>query len=123
MKLADYKTCFDHKFLKDTSPFCGAIDTPALDFWWRVPWVSKPGWIPTCVLPHMGVIGFLRFTSGATPADLLVAGIAFNGWWWTFKNNRLFNGMIELHLTNHLEWTANFEANGKDQYIESVEMS
>ena len=28
------------------SPFCGATDTPVLDFWWRLPWVSKPGWIP-----------------------------------------------------------------------------
>ena len=28
------------------SPFCGATDTPVLDFWWCLPWVSKPGWIP-----------------------------------------------------------------------------
>ena len=34
------------KFLEDMSPFCGATDTPFLDFWWRLPWVSKPGWIP-----------------------------------------------------------------------------
>ena len=25
--------------------FCGTTDTPVLDFWWRLPWVSKPGWI------------------------------------------------------------------------------
>ena len=25
--------------------FCGATDTPVLDFWLRLPWVSKPGWI------------------------------------------------------------------------------
>ena len=24
----------------------GATDTPFLDFCWRLPWVSKPGWIP-----------------------------------------------------------------------------
>ena len=37
---------FLNKFLEDMSPFCGATDTPVLDFWWRLPWVSKPGWIP-----------------------------------------------------------------------------
>ena len=24
--------------------FLWATDTPVLDFWWRLPWVSKPGW-------------------------------------------------------------------------------
>ena len=38
--------CFFKIFLEDTSPFCGATDTPVLDFWWRLPWVSKLGWIP-----------------------------------------------------------------------------
>ena len=33
-------------FFEDISPFRGDIDTPVLDFWWRLPWVSKPGWIP-----------------------------------------------------------------------------
>ena len=33
------------KFLEDTCPFCGATDTPVLEFWWRLPWVSKTGWI------------------------------------------------------------------------------
>ena len=32
------------KFLEVTCPFCGATDTPVLDFWWCLPWVSKPGW-------------------------------------------------------------------------------
>ena len=32
------------KFLEDTCPSCGATGTPVLDFWWRLPWVSKPGW-------------------------------------------------------------------------------
>ena len=27
------------------SPFCGATDTPILDFWWRLVWVSKPEWV------------------------------------------------------------------------------
>ena len=58
------------------NPFCGASDTPVLDFWWHLPWVSKPGWIPHlhALLPVCNE--FLRFTSGATPADLLVANMA-----------------------------------------------
>ena len=31
--------------LEDISPFCGATDIAVLDFWWRLPRVSKPGWI------------------------------------------------------------------------------
>ena len=38
--------------LEDISPFRGATDTPVLDFWWRLPWVSKPGWIP-CMLSRL----------------------------------------------------------------------
>ena len=30
------------KNFEDTSPFCGAIDAPVLDFLWHLPWVSKP---------------------------------------------------------------------------------
>ena len=30
--------------MEDTCPFCGATDTPVLDFWLRLPWGSKPGW-------------------------------------------------------------------------------
>ena len=28
-------------FLEDISPFCGATDTPVLDFWWRLLWVPN----------------------------------------------------------------------------------
>ena len=58
------------------SPFCGAIDTLVLGFWWHIPWVSKPGWIPHlhALLPECNE--FLRFTSGAKPADLLMASMA-----------------------------------------------
>ena len=38
------------------SPFCWATDTPVLDFWWHLLWVSKPEW------------GLIH--PGATPADL-----------------------------------------------------
>ena len=59
------------KFFGGHESFCGATDTPVLDFWWCLPWVSKPGWIP-----HLRALSpvcheFLRFTSGATPADCI----------------------------------------------------
>ena len=44
--LAFLQTFFYCKFLEDISPFCGATDTTVLDFWWPLPWVSKPWWIP-----------------------------------------------------------------------------
>ena len=44
---SNYKASCSHnsflkKFLEDISYFCGATDTPVLDFLWRLPWVSKP---------------------------------------------------------------------------------
>ena len=56
--------------------FCGATDTPVLDFWWRLSWVSKPGWIPClhALLPACNE--FLRLISGATPADCIEVGMA-----------------------------------------------
>ena len=38
---------FFKKKLADIGPLCGDTDTPVLDFWWRLHWVSKPGWIPS----------------------------------------------------------------------------
>ena len=58
-------------FFEDMSPFCGATDTPVLDFWWCLPWVSKPGWIPRLRALSPACQEFLRFTSGATPADCI----------------------------------------------------
>ena len=49
---------------EEISPFYGANETPVLGLWWYLPYVSKP----TCNL-------FLRFTFGATLADLLAAGM------------------------------------------------
>ena len=34
-------------FFKIYESFFGATDTPVLNFWWRLPWVSKPSWIPS----------------------------------------------------------------------------
>ena len=53
-----------YKHLEDMSPF-----------WWWLHWFSKLGWI--CHLCDLSLAwnGFLRFTSGATPADLLTASM------------------------------------------------
>ena len=70
---------FLKKNLEDISPFCGATDTPVLDFWLCLLWVSKLEW--AALFTHDGgtcVTSSLRFTSGVTPADLLAAS---NGSW------------------------------------------
>ena len=60
--------------LEDISPFCGATDTPVLDFWWCLLWVPKPLWAALFALGKgVCVTCSLRFTSGATPADMLAA--------------------------------------------------
>ena len=49
LKLQEYTNYSKHRFFKifgRHKSFCGATDTPVLDFWWHMPWVSKPGWIP-----------------------------------------------------------------------------
>ena len=50
---------------------------PVLDFWWCLLSVSKPEWVALFALGG-GVhdVCSLRFTSGVTPADLLVASMA-----------------------------------------------
>ena len=67
------------KLFEDMSPFCGATDAPVLDFWWRLPWVSKPGWI-SCVFLACVI---LRFTSGAAPADWIEVIMAAEPFWST----------------------------------------
>ena len=62
--------------LDDISHFCGPTNIGVLDFWWHLIWVSKPGWIPFLHASSPLCNGFHRFTSGATPADHLVAGHA-----------------------------------------------
>ena len=53
-------------FLEDNSTFCGATDTPVLDFWRHMNRVSKPWWMEWIPQIHLG----------ATPADLLMASMA-----------------------------------------------
>ena len=52
--------------MEDANPFCGPTDSSIIDFWWRLPPVSKLGWIPhSCALSH-AYNGSLRFTSCAS---------------------------------------------------------
>ena len=71
--------------LQASSQSCRSVDADAWCKWaltmcdtcgskigWRLPLVSKPEWI-SCLCALFPVCnGFLRFTSGATPADLVV---------------------------------------------------
>ena len=59
LEVKNAKSLFFFKFLVDTSPFCGATDTPILDFWWRLLWVSKPEWVlPYSSLAEMYVLHY-----------------------------------------------------------------
>ena len=55
--------------LEDISHFCGVTDTPVLDFYQFLPWVSKP---ENTLLHHSSATckRFLRFISCLTTADL-----------------------------------------------------
>ena len=50
---------------------CGSLVLPILDIWWRLPWVSKPSWIPSLDSQHDSQSPFylLTFSSifGAQP--------------------------------------------------------
>ena len=50
----NFNLLFFKKFLQDTSPFCGATDTPVFGFWWRLP-LSFKARVDSliCVLPHL----------------------------------------------------------------------
>ena len=46
-----FSSFFFQKSLDGISAFCRATDTPVLNFWWCLPWISNvhlsnPGWIP-----------------------------------------------------------------------------
>ena len=64
------------KKIEDICPVCAVFETPVLDFSGRLPWVSKPGYIPRSHASLPTCNRFLRFTSGATPADLLATSMA-----------------------------------------------
>ena len=67
--------------MEDICTFHGAIDNPVFDFWWRLPWVSKPGWIPfACFLACV----ILRFTSSVTPTECIQVSMAAKPFWSTY---------------------------------------
>ena len=45
------------KKLEDISPFRGSTDTPVLDFWWRLLWVSKPTFVGHSAIQLIFVAG------------------------------------------------------------------
>ena len=107
-----YISFFYYKFLEDISPFRGATDTPVLDFWRRLPWVSKPGRIPRLRALSPACNEFLSFTSGVTPADFLRSAKPFwsttcrrvHKHWWRFgaqTHDRLCSkhGAVDLSVT------------------------
>ena len=57
--------------------FYGVTDSPVLDFWSCLLWASKPEWTALYTLDG-GVwdVCSQSFTSGPTPADLLMASMA-----------------------------------------------
>ena len=65
-----FKKLFFLSFLRTLVLSCDATDAHVLDFFECLLWVSKTGWIPCLHASFASVHGFLRFTSGATPADL-----------------------------------------------------
>ena len=76
-RFLSYCFCFFLKVFGGHMSFFGATGTSVLDFWWSLPWVSKPEW----VLPYSLFCGgecnvhSPRFTSGATLTNLLAAGV------------------------------------------------
>ena len=54
--------------LEDINPFCAATDTPVLDFWWRLLWVSEPGWIPSlpCFIAYAQRLPFYMTSLGSS---------------------------------------------------------
>ena len=87
---------FLKKNLEDTSPFRGASGTPLLDFRWRLPWVSKPGWTPfMCFLACV----ILRLTSVVTPADCIEVKMVAEPFWSMYLQTCL-QALVEVRGSN-----------------------
>ena len=70
------KYLFFKKRLDDISPFCGATDTPNLDFWWCLIWVSKPKWATLFTFTHLRAVNVFK---AWTAKQLGIGIIDFNG--------------------------------------------
>ena len=69
------------KFLEDMNPFC---DTPVLEFWWRLLWVSKPEW----VLPYLSLVEAYALH---IPWDLPLMWHLPTSWWPAWQPSHLFH--------------------------------
>ena len=77
------------KFLEDINPFSGATDSP---FWASgniCPGLQSQGGFPCLGALSPGCNGFLRFRSGVTPADLLVASMVAKPFWTTYLHTSI----------------------------------
>ena len=95
--------------LKYISPLCRVTDSPIWEFWWHLPWVS---WIlclhassstsQTIYITKFATVsecnGFLRFTSGVTPTDLLIASMAAESFWSTYMYKYCWDSNSVLFL-------------------------
>ena len=86
---------------EDIVPFCVATDTPVMEFCWCLPLVSKPVWISHLHASWHACRRFLRFTSGATPVDLLATFLCFGH----------FSDARESDLTKHVLCFSNCQPN------------
>ena len=77
VQLATSNTLFFLKIFVGLMSIFWATDTPVLDFWGCLLWVSKPEWAALFKLCR-GVcdICSLRFTSGMTPLPVYMSSIA-----------------------------------------------
>ena len=95
---------FLNTILEDISPFCGATDTPVLDFWWYLLSVLKPEWVPLFIFSGgIPVICCLRFylqcdtcwpLGGQHGSQVILFYVPASRHWWGSKL-----GLIILPLT------------------------
>ena len=62
---------FFQNFVDGITPFCGATDAFLFDFWWCLPRVSKPKWIPwrSCFLTCMQWIPQIHLLAASMAAE------------------------------------------------------
>ena len=86
---------FLKKNLEDLSPFCGAIDTPVLDYGDVCPGFQSQGRSLTCFLTCV----ILRFTSGVTPADCIEVSMAAKSFQFMYLQT-CPQALAEVHFSN-----------------------
>ena len=81
---------FFKNFLEHINFFCGATDTPVLDFWWHLPWFQSQGGSIACALFHLHVMDTSDYLiSGTISVDLFSLGdqhgLHLQVNWWGFE--------------------------------------